>query len=103
MKSFFVVFNVVLKLRLLIFRYFIAILSFNRDIDSPFGLSGRLKDHVSEETVTGMKKKDPIRTCRVCSSKGNHSGTRYICKTCCVPLHVGDCCTLYHAKEITQI
>lgn len=66
--------------------------------DPPFRLSGQLKDHVLEKIVTGVKI-NPTRTCRVCSSKGKRSETRYICKTCCVPLHVGDCYTAYHTKK----
>ncbi|KAI4476035.1 hypothetical protein M0802_014946 [Mischocyttarus mexicanus] len=60
-------------------------------------LSEQLRDHVLEKIVTA-RKTNPTRTCRVCSSKGKRSETRYICKTCGVPLHVGDCYTLYHTK-----
>lgn len=66
--------------------------------DPPFRLSGQLKDHVLEKIVTGVKK-NPTRTCRVCSSKGKRSETRYICKICCVPLHVGECYADYHSKR----
>lgn len=67
------------------------------NIDSPFRLSGQLKDHVLEKIFTGTKR-NPTKACRVCSSKGKRSESRYICKTCCVPLHVGDCYTAYHTK-----
>ena len=36
---------------------------------------------------------------RVCSSKGKRNEARYICKSCCVPLHVDDCYTVYHTKK----
>ncbi|XP_076476105.1 uncharacterized protein LOC143302920 [Bombus vancouverensis nearcticus] len=66
--------------------------------DAPFRLSGRLRNHVLEKIVTG-RKTDPTRAYRVCPSKGKRSETGYICKSCCVPLHVGDCYTVYHRKK----
>lgn len=66
--------------------------------DPPSRLSGQLRDHVLEKIVTA-RKTNPTRACRVCSSKGKRSETRYICKTCGVPLHVGDCYTFYHTKK----
>ncbi|GBN06184.1 PiggyBac transposable element-derived protein 4 [Araneus ventricosus] len=61
-------------------------------------LSGKLLDHVLEPIITASKT-NPTRKCRVCSSKGKRSETRYICKTCCVPLHVGECFNFYHTKK----
>lgn len=66
--------------------------------DTPFRLSGQVRDHVLEKIVTA-RKANPTRACRVCSSKGKRSETRFICKSCCVPLHVGDCYTAYHTKK----
>ena len=66
--------------------------------DAPFRLSGQLKDHVLEKIVTS-RKTNPTRACRGRCSKGKYSETRYICKSCCVPLHVGDCYTVYHKKK----
>ena len=66
--------------------------------DAPFRLFGQLRDHVLKKIVTG-RKTNPTRACRVCCSKGKHSETRYICKSCCLPLHVGDCYTVYHRKK----
>ena len=64
--------------------------------DAPFRLSGWLRGHVLEKIVT-VRKTNPSRACRVCSSKGRRNETRYICKRC-VPLHVVDCYTVYHTK-----
>lgn len=66
--------------------------------DPPSRLSGKLSDHVLEQIVTGVKT-NPTRRCRVCSSKGKRSEMRYVCKTCFVPLHAGDCHTVYHTKK----
>ena len=66
--------------------------------DAPFRVFGQLKDHVWEKIVT-YRKTNLTRTYRVCYSEGKHSETRYICKSCCVLLHVGDCYTVYHTKK----
>lgn len=66
--------------------------------NTPFRLSGQVRDHVLEKIVT-TRKVNPTRACRVCSPKGKLSETRYICKSCCVPLHVGDCYIVYHTKN----
>lgn len=60
--------------------------------DTPFRLSGQVREHV-------LEKENPTRVCRVYSSRGKRSETRYICKSCGVPLHVGDCYTTYHTKK----
>ena len=66
--------------------------------DASFRLSGQLRNHVLEKIVTG-RKTNSTRACRVCSSKEKRSKDRYICKGCCVPLHVGGCYTVYHRKK----
>ena len=74
--------------------------------DPPFRHSGQLRDHVLEKIVSD-RKTNPIRACRVRSSKGKRSETRYICKICCIPLHVGDRCVtlrcLLYEKEILKV
>ena len=60
--------------------------------DTPFRLSGQLRNHVLEKIVTG-RKTNPIKACTVCCSKGKRSKTGYICKSCC------DCYGVYHTKK----
>ncbi|XP_030018120.1 piggyBac transposable element-derived protein 4-like isoform X2 [Sphaeramia orbicularis] len=43
-------------------------------------------------------KQHPTRRCRVCVRKGLRRETSYYCKGCGVPLHFGECYTVYHSK-----
>ncbi|KAI4475941.1 hypothetical protein M0802_014974 [Mischocyttarus mexicanus] len=45
--------------------------------DSPSRLSRQLKDYVLEKIVSA-RRTNPTKACRVCSSKGKRSETRYI-------------------------
>ena len=65
-------------------------------LDPAIRLSGNLKEHILEKIVSTGKY--PRRKCRVCSSHNIRKDTRYICKTCKVPLHVGECFNIYHTK-----
>ncbi len=42
--------------------------------------------------------KKPTRRCRVCARNGLRSETSFYCKSCGVPLHSGNCYTVYHSK-----
>lgn len=44
------------------------------------------------------KKQHPTRRCRVCARKGLRKETSFHCKGCGVPLHPGECYTLYHSR-----
>ncbi|XP_076160842.1 piggyBac transposable element-derived protein 4 isoform X4 [Ptiloglossa arizonensis] len=64
--------------------------------DHPQRLSGNMKQHIPVKIPSSEKKKFPTKVCRVCVTHGKRSETRYICKFCAVPLHIGECFTKYH-------
>ena len=61
-------------------------------------LDAKFSGHVLVQYPPTLKKKQPARRCRVCIRKGHRSETRYYCKACNVPLHVGECNSLYHSR-----
>jgi hypothetical protein len=62
-------------------------------------LSGIMSDHRLTAIPPTSKRKYPSRNCRVCSRHKKRGETRYICSSCQVPLHKGECFTCYHTKE----
>jgi hypothetical protein len=57
-------------------------------------LSGDMKEHQFQAIIGVGKKKYPQKPCRVCAAhKKKNKDARYICNTCKVPLHEGDCFT----------
>jgi hypothetical protein len=62
-------------------------------------LSRGIKEHFLEEIVSKGVKKNPTRRCRMCASQGNRSETRYVCKSCGVPLHQNEFFQRYHTQE----
>ena len=67
--------------------------------DPPTRLDGRMRNHTLEPIAATAKKKFPSRKCRVRVKHGERKETRYVCSTCHVPLHKGDCFTRYHTTE----
>ena len=68
-------------------------------IDSISRLDGDIGRHVLESIVGRGKKKHATRQCRVCTVKfGKRSETRYVCSRCRVPLHKGQCFSIYHSS-----
>ena len=65
----------------------------------PGRLSGNMTQHVLKTLKLTKNKKYPIRTYLVCKKHGMRRETRYICKFCEVPLHKGNCFTIYHTKK----
>uniref|UniRef100_A0A673MY08 PiggyBac transposable element-derived protein 4-like n=1 Tax=Sinocyclocheilus rhinocerous TaxID=307959 RepID=A0A673MY08_9TELE len=47
---------------------------------------------------TSKEQQHPTRRCRVCARNGLRSETSFYCKSCGVPLHSGNCYTVYHSK-----
>lgn len=72
--------------------------------DPPSRLSGKISDHKLVSLPATAKKEFPTRLCRVCSRRGKRSETRYMCASCDVSLHSGNCYTLYHSsKDYTRV
>uniref|UniRef100_A0A0N5C6W1 DDE_Tnp_1_7 domain-containing protein n=1 Tax=Strongyloides papillosus TaxID=174720 RepID=A0A0N5C6W1_STREA len=67
--------------------------------DYPQRLSGDMKKHVPVQIPPTEKKEFPTKRCKVCSTNGKRSETRYVCKICDVPLHTVDCFTRYHTLK----
>ena len=67
--------------------------------DPPTRLDGKMRKHTLEPIAATAKKKWPSRKCRVCVKHGERKETRYICSTCHIPLHKGDCFTRYHTTQ----
>jgi len=62
-------------------------------------LSGIMSDHRLTAIPPTNKRKYPSRHCRVCLRHKKRGETRYICSSCQVPLHKGECFTWYHTKK----
>ena len=62
-------------------------------------LDGNMRTHTLGLISATSKKMYPSRKCRVCKKRGERKETRYICCSCRVPLHKGDCFTHYHTKS----
>ncbi|XP_077435662.1 M-phase phosphoprotein 8 isoform X3 [Vanacampus margaritifer] len=62
-------------------------------------LDGNMAKHTLQYIPATSRKKRPSRRCRVCMRRGNRSETKMWCKACCVPLHAGECYTVYHTKR----
>ncbi len=54
--------------------------------------------HALVPIASTSKKQHPTRRCRVCARNGLRSETSFYCKSCGVPLHSGNCYTVYHSK-----
>ncbi len=54
--------------------------------------------HALVPIASTSKKQHPTRRCRVCACNGFRSETSFYCKSCGVPLHSGNCCTVYRSK-----
>ena len=61
-------------------------------------LDAKLRGHELVKYPPTRAKKTPARRCRVCVRSNIRSETRYYCKACHVPLHVGHCYTVYHSR-----
>lgn len=67
--------------------------------DPPRRLNGNPAEHCLVQIVSKGKKPYPSKKCRVCKLvRGEKKDTRYVCRSCAVPLHIGDCYSLYHSK-----
>ncbi|XP_014674059.1 PREDICTED: piggyBac transposable element-derived protein 4-like [Priapulus caudatus] len=62
-------------------------------------LDKKAKKHVLSAIAGTIKKKYPSRRCRVCMRRGLRGETRYICQSCAVPLHKGECFATYHSTQ----
>ena len=67
--------------------------------DHPQKLSGSIKQHIPIQIPPSKNKKFPTRCCKVCTTNGKRSETRYVCKLCGVPLHLVTCFTKYHTLK----
>ena len=45
------------------------------------------------------EEKNPTKRCRIWCKNGVHGETRYICKSCAVPLHKAKCFKTYHSNK----
>ena len=63
-------------------------------------LDGDIAKHQLVSLMPTRKKSRPTRRCRVCARRGLRSETRTLCRSCCVPLHAGECYTVYHTKRV---
>lgn len=70
---------------------------YNRDPDSR--LDGDIGRHKLVPLMPTSRKARPARRCRVCARRGQRSETKMWCQSCCVPLHAGECYTIYHTKK----
>ncbi|CAL9704079.1 unnamed protein product [Knipowitschia caucasica] len=71
---------------------------YNTDPESR--LDGNMARHKLEYLLSSVSSKArPSRRCRVCTRKGLRRDTRMWCKSCCVPLHAGECFNVYHSKK----
>uniref|UniRef100_A0A8C6TMA0 PiggyBac transposable element-derived protein domain-containing protein n=1 Tax=Neogobius melanostomus TaxID=47308 RepID=A0A8C6TMA0_9GOBI len=70
---------------------------YNTDPDSR--LDGNIARHKLERLMSSSSKSRPARRCRVCTRRGQRRETKMWCKSCCVPLHPGECFTAYHTKQ----
>jgi hypothetical protein len=66
--------------------------------DSVGRLSGDRTQHQLKAIVGAGKKKYPKKPCRVCMAHKKCKNSRYICNTCKVHLHKGDCFMRYHTR-----
>ncbi|XP_028394481.1 piggyBac transposable element-derived protein 4-like [Dendronephthya gigantea] len=62
-------------------------------------LDGNIRTHTLDLIAATSKKKYPSQKCCVCQKRGERKETRYVCCSCHVPLHKGDCFTHYHTKK----
>lgn len=62
-------------------------------------LDGIMKNHILVNIPPTQKKERPSRPCKVCLKKKKRSETKFICISCKIPLHVGDCFTRYHTLK----
>uniref|UniRef100_A0A8C5DHN0 PiggyBac transposable element-derived protein domain-containing protein n=1 Tax=Gouania willdenowi TaxID=441366 RepID=A0A8C5DHN0_GOUWI len=60
-------------------------------------LDKQIGRHKLQHLTPTSRKSKPTRRCRVCVRKGQRSETQLYCKACCVPLHPGECFTIYHS------
>lgn len=65
--------------------------------DSADRFSGQVKHHQLIQISQTDKRKR--RRCRVCSANKIRKTTNLMCKSCKVPLHLGDCFASYHLKK----
>ncbi|KAJ8392440.1 hypothetical protein AAFF_G00075650 [Aldrovandia affinis] len=70
---------------------------YNTDPESR--LDGLMRKHQLEHLQPTNRKSRPARRCRVCARRGQRSETKMWCKSCRVPLHAGECFTVYHTKQ----
>ena len=68
--------------------------------DPPGRFSMDMRKHKIEKIKGAEKnKKNPQRQCRMCSAQKVRSETSFICKSCVVPLHRGECFEKYHTLK----
>ncbi|XP_068171293.1 piggyBac transposable element-derived protein 4-like [Antennarius striatus] len=70
-----------------------------RNRDPEGRLDGLMSRHKLERLRATTKKAHPSRKCRVCARRGGRSETRMWCKACRIPLHAGECFTVYHTQK----
>lgn len=64
--------------------------------DPPLRLRAKQWAHFPRHIPATKKKKNPSRTCKVCSKHKKRSETTWECKQCLVALHVSECFEAYH-------
>lgn len=69
---------------------------YNTDPESQ--LDGLIGKHQLVHLQPTSRKSRSGKRCRVCARRGQRSETKMWCKSCCVPLHAGECFTVYHIK-----
>ncbi|XP_029976247.1 piggyBac transposable element-derived protein 4-like [Salarias fasciatus] len=62
-------------------------------------LDGQMAKHQLEYLMPTSKNSRPARKCRVCVRRGLRRESKMWCKSCCVPLHPGECYMAYHTKQ----
>ena len=67
-------------------------------VDPHCRLDANFAQHVLIVYPPTPNEKHPRKGCRVCAKKKKYRRTSYYCKRCNIPLHHGECYTLYHTK-----
>lgn len=68
-------------------------------LDPDMRLDRNPANHILIPIVGKGKTRHPTRKCRVCLRNNKRSETRYFCENCKVPLHKGQCYSLYHSAK----
>ncbi|EFN76604.1 PiggyBac transposable element-derived protein 4, partial [Harpegnathos saltator] len=62
-------------------------------------LCPEMRQHKIVRIIGKGRIKNPRRPCRVCTASKKRSSTSFMCSSCNVPLHAGECFEKYHTKS----